>query len=528
MAFQEADLENLIVDLIKDKGYDYVHGDNLTREYEDVILEDDLRAFLSKRYAENGITDNEITRIIMSLKSVSANPLYDANKVIFKKIVEGEVFIRDDKSQKDFWLQLIDFSDIEKIRAGLTGNALTNIYKVCNQVIIKGSQEKRIPDTIIYINGLPMVVWEYKSTTREDATIYDAYVQLTTRYVRDIPELFKYNAFVVLSDGVNSKMGSLFADYEHFYAWRKVDDNDKEEDGIESLFTMVNGLFRLDRLLDVIHNFVYFPDGSSKNELKVVCNYPQYFAATKLYNNVLAHKKPDGDGKGGTYFGTTGCGKSYGMLFLTRLLMRSVELKSPTIVLITDRTDLDEQLSNNFVESKEFIGDKEVVSIESREDLGNRLRGKASGGVYLTTIQKFTDAISLLSDRDNIICISDEAHRSQLNLDQKVKVTEEEVKTTYGYAKYLHDSLPNATYIGFTGTPIEETIEVFGDIVEEYTMRDSIRDGITVRLIYDGRFVKAVLDSKKLAEIEEYYKECLDSGSNEYQVEESKKSIILH
>lgn len=527
MAFQEADLENLIVDLIQNKGYEYVHGDNLNREYEDVILEDDLRAFLSKRYAENGITQNEITRIIMSLKSVSASPLYDANKAIFKRIVDGEVFIRDDKLQKDFWLQLIDFSDIEKVRAGMTGNQLTNIYKVCNQVIIKGPHEKRIPDTIIYINGLPMIVWEYKSTTREDATIYDAYVQLTTRYTRDIPELFKYNAFVVISDGINSKMGSLFADYEHFYAWRKVDDTDEEEDGVNSLYTMINGLFRLDRVLDVIHNFVYFPDGSSKHELKVVCNYPQYFAATKLYNNVLIHKKPEGDGKGGTYFGTTGCGKSYGMLFLTRLLMRSVELKSPTIVLITDRTDLDEQLSNNFVESKEFIGDKEVISIETRDDLGEKLRGKASGGVYLTTIQKFTDAISLLSDRDNIICISDEAHRSQLNLDQKVKVTEDEVKTTYGYAKYLHDSLPNATYIGFTGTPIEETIDVFGGIVEEYTMRDSIRDGITVRLIYDGRFVKAVLDSEKLAQIEEYYQKCLDSGSNEYQVEESKKSISI-
>lgn len=527
MAFQETDLENLILDLIKDKGYEHVHGDNLKREYEDVILEDDLRAFLSKRYAENGITEKEITRIIMSLKSVSANPLYDANKTIFKRIVEGEVFVRDDKSQKDFWLQLIDFSDIEKIKAGLTGNALTNIYKVCNQVIIKGTQEKRIPDTIIYINGLPMIVWEYKSTTREEATIYDAYIQITTRYTRDIPELFKYNAFVVISDGVNSKMGSLFADYEYFYAWRKVDDNDEEEDGIESLYTMVNGLFRMDRLLDVIHNFIYFPDGTAKQELKVVCNYPQYFAATKLYENVLVHKKPEGDGKGGTYFGTTGCGKSYGMLFLTRLLMRSVELKSPTIILITDRTDLDEQLSNNFVESKEFIGEKEIVSIESREDLGDKLRGKASGGVYLTTIQKFTETISLLSDRDNIICISDEAHRSQLNLDQKVKIKKKEAKKTYGYAKYLHDSLPNATYIGFTGTPIQETIDVFGDIVEEYTMRDSIRDGITVRLIYDGRFVKAVLDSKKLAEIEEYYRKCLESGSNEYQVETSKKSISI-
>ena len=515
MSFSEANLENLIVDLIKDKNYTYVHGDSLEREYTDVILEDDLKRFLSERYKINGITSNEINQIIMSLKSVSANPLYDANKTVFKRIVEGEIFVREDRSQKDFWLQLIDFDDITK-----------NIFKVCNQVIIKGSQVKRIPDTIIYINGLPMVVWEYKSTTREEATIHDAYVQLTTRYKRDIPELFKYNAFVVISDGVNSKMGSLFADYEHFYAWRKVDDSDEEQDGIGSLYTMIDGLFRQDRLLDVIHNFVYFPDDSVQKELKIVCNYPQYFAATKLYENVLKHKKPEGDGKGGTYFGTTGCGKSYGMLFLTRLLMRSEELHSPTIILITDRTDLDEQLSNNFVESKDFIGDKDVMSVVSREDLGNKLRGKASGGVYLTTIQKFTDELNLLSDRDNIICISDEAHRSQLNLDQKVKITQDEVKTTYGYAKHLHTSLPNATYIGFTGTPIEETIEVFGDVVEEYTMRDSIKDGITVRLVYDGRFVKAVLDSENLAEIENYYKECLAQGANEYQVEESKKKSV--
>lgn len=516
MPFQETDLENLIIDLIKGKGYEYTHGDYLSREFEEVILEADLSSFLQRKYSVNGITSKEIERIIKSLKRVSSSPLYDANKKIFKKIVDGEVFVRDDKLQKDFWLQLIDFDNIEN-----------NTFRVCNQVIIKGSEQKRIPDAIIYINGLPMVVWEFKSTTREEATIHDAFVQITTRYTRDIPELFKYNAFVVISDGINSKMGSLFADYEHFYAWRKVNDEDNEEDGIESLFTMINGLFSKERLLDVIHNFIYFPDGTSSNELKIVCNYPQYFAAIKLYKNVLEHKKPTGDGKGGTYFGTTGCGKSYGMLFLTRLLMRSTDLKSPTIILITDRTDLDEQLSNNFVQSKDFIGDKEVLSIESREDLRNKLFNKASGGVYLTTIQKFTESLDLLSDRDNIICISDEAHRSQLNLDQKVKITEKEVKLTYGYAKYLHDSLPNATYIGFTGTPIQETIDVFGKIVESYTMRDSIRDGITVRLVYDGRFVKAVLDSEKVKEIEEYYKKCLEEGSNEYQVEESKKSISI-
>lgn len=515
MAFQEPDLESLIVDLIRDKGYEYIHGSNINRQFEDVIIEEDLRIFLKNKYKQNEITTNEIEQIIMSLKSISATPIYDANKTAFKKIVEGEIFVREDRNQKDFYLQFIDFKNINN-----------NIFKVCNQVDIKGPQINRIPDTIIYINGIPMVVWEYKSTTREDATIYDAYVQLVTRYSRDIPELFKYNAFVVISDGVNSKMGSLFTDYEHFYAWRKVESKDDEVDGIDSLYTMIDGLFRKDRLIDVIHNFIYFPDDSCKETIKIVCNYPQYFAATKLYQNILQHKKPYGDGKGGTYFGTTGCGKSYGMLFLTRLLVHSKELESPTIILITDRTDLDEQLSNNFIISKDFIGDKDVECVASREDLKTKLCGKASGGVYLTTIQKFTDEISLLSNRNNIICISDEAHRSQINLDQKVKIKDDEVITTYGYAKYLHDSLPNATYVGFTGTPIDETIQVFGNIVEEYTMKDSIKDGITVRLRYDGRFVKAILDNDKLSEIEKYYRECLDNGANEYQVEESKKKSI--
>lgn len=514
MSFTEKDLEELIINLIKNKGYEYNHGDNLERTFEDVLIEKDLKDFLFNKYIKNEITKEEISFIISYIKGVSNSDLYASNKKIFLKMVEGENFTRLDRSKKDFYLQLFDFEHPEN-----------NIFKICNQVVIKGNQ-KRIPDAIIYINGIPVVVWEFKSTTREDATIHDAFTQITTRYTRDIPELFKYNAFVVISDGINSKMGSVFSDYEHFYSWRKTNFDDKETDGINSLYTMIDGLFDKERLLDVIHNFIYFPDDSCDKELKIVCNYPQYFACNKLLNNVLLHKKPEGDGKGGTYFGTTGCGKSYGMLFLSRLLMRNEELHSPTIIMITDRTDLDIQLSENFTQSKRFLGDKEVLSILSREDLKEKLQGKASGGIYLTTIQKFTENLDLLSDRDNIICISDEAHRSQVNLEAKRVLTEDEMKTKYGYAKYLHDSLPNATYIGFTGTPIDETIKVFGDIVEEYTMRDSIKDGITVNLVYDGRFVRAILGNKKILEIEDYYKECLANGANEYQVEESKKKAI--
>lgn len=186
--------------------------------------------------------------------------------------------------------------------------------------------------------------------------------------------------------------------------------------------------------------------------------YPQYYAAKKLYENIKNHRLPNGDGKGGTYFGATGCGKSFTMLFLTRLLMKSVDFSSPTIVLITDRTDLDDQLARDFTNAKGYIGDDNIISVESRADLRTFLKGRDSGGVFLTTIHKFTEDTELLTDRNNVICISDEAHRSQINLDQKIVVTEEGVRRTYGFAKYLHDSLPNATFVGFTGTPIDATL----------------------------------------------------------------------
>lgn len=512
MGFTEETLENLICDEVASMGYEHVKGEKLNREYEDVLIESDLRTFLKNRYAKKFITNAEIDRIILGLKTISSSPLFDANKAVYKLISEGQILVRDDKSQDDFFVQLIDFD-----------NPDNNIFKICNQVIIQGPQEKRIPDAIVYINGLPLVVWEFKSTVREEADIHDAYVQITTRYTRDIPELFKYNAFSVISDGINSRFGSIFAPYEHFNAWRKANDNDEEVDGIASLYTMINGLFPHDRIIEMIHNFIMFGDTGN---VKIVANYPQYFAVTKLYKSVLEHRMPKGNGKGGTYFGTTGSGKSYAMVFLTRKLMRSSILKSPTIILIVDRTDLDDQLSATFQNAKTYIGETDIASIDSRDDLFATLKDKPSGGVFITTIQKFTEDFRLLSDRNNIICISDEAHRSQTNLDQNQKIVNGEYKTGYGYAKYLHDSFPNATFVGFTGTPLQETIDVFGNIVESYTMKDSIRDGITVRLVYDGRFAKAVLDSNKLKEIEDYYDNCLKEGANTYQVEESKKKSV--
>ena len=513
--FSEAVLEQAIIDKFKAEGYDYVSGDNLHRELTDVLIEEDLSAFLAVKYAPQGITQSEIDSIIRNLRYAAATPVYSANRAMFTRMVEGETFVREDRSAKDFHLRLIDFDEDDN----------KNIVKIVNQMTVKGPKATRRPDAIVYINGLPVVVMEFKSAIKEDTTIHDAYIQITTRYMRDIPELFKYNCFAVISDGVNTKAGSIFSDYEHFYSWRRIEANDRPVDGIDSLDTMIQGMFRKERLYDIIHNFIYFPDTDNGKNMKVVASYPQYFAARKLLANVLHHQKPRGDGKGGTYFGTTGCGKSFIMLFLTRLIMHETSLHSPTVLLITDRSDLDDQLSRQFLNSKKFIGDNTVVEMDSREQLKDLLAKTASGGVYLTTVQKFADEFGELSTRSNIICISDEAHRTQNNLDMKLVLKSDEVLKRYGFAKFLHTALPQATYIGFTGTPVDATMDVFGPVVDQYTMTDSVKDGITVRLVYDGRPARATLDDSKVQEIEEYYKQCLAAGSNQYQIDASKKAV---
>ena len=536
MKFTEEKLEKAFTELLGQEGFPHHLGITITRKPEEVLIEEDLQNFLLTHYAGQGITVNEIKSIILQLKSLSSSDLYESNKTFLKILSDGFILKRETRSQKDIYIQLIDYAGLNKHRQPTEDQLISlvteedkeylkdkNIYKFVNQLEILGT-EKRIPDGIVYINGLPLVVFEFKSAIREEATIYDAFKQLTVRYRRDIPELFKYNAFCVISDGVNNKSGSFFAPYEFFYAWRRVAGLAKDVDGIDSMFTLVQGMFHKNRLRDIIRNFIYIPDSSKKNE-KIVCRYPQYYAARALYDNIKKAQKPEGNGKGGTYFGATGCGKSFTMLYLTRLLMKSEYFESPTIVLITDRTDLDDQLSGQFTNAKNFIGDNTVVSVESRAHLRELIQGRQSGGVFLTTIHKFTEDTELLTNRTNVICISDEAHRSQVNLDQKVKVTEKGVTKTFGFAKYLHDSLPNATFVGFTGTPIDATLDVFGKVVDAYTMTESVKDEITVRIVYEGRAAKVLLNNSKLKEIEEYYAKCAEIGSNENQIEQSKKEM---
>ena len=508
--FNESTLESAIMDLLSQKGYEHFLGDQIHKEKSDYILEEDLKKYLLTNYP---ISINEANSIIKDIKSYEKYPLYDANKKFCYLLSNGFDFKRENPNDKDIHINLINYNNSELDK---------NIFKVINQLEFE-ENHLRIPDGVIYINGIPLVIFEFKSAIKENTTIMDAYEQLTIRYKRDIPSIFKYNVFCVISDGVNSKMGSFFSDYEYFYAWRRIDDSHLEKDGIASLNTMIDGLFDKERLLNVIKNFVFFPDTSQKNE-KIVCRYPQFYAANMLLKNIKKNMKPNGSGKGGTYFGATGSGKSYTMLYLTRLLMKDVELKNPTIVLITDRTDLDDQLAKTFENATDFIGDKQVMKVADRDELKRVLSETESGGVYLTTIQKFCEEFNLLSSRNNIVCISDEAHRSQTNIDKNYKISESEVKVKYGFAKYLHDSLPNATYVGFSGTPIDATMEVFGEIVDSYTMKDSVRDEITVNITYEGRSAKVLLDDEKIKEVEKYYELCAREGANEYQIEESKKA----
>lgn len=511
MKFTEESLERAVIELFSEIGVPHLRGQQLHRLPEEVIIEEDLRDYLQKRYSAEGITPSEIDSVIRKIESLPSSALYESNKEFLGLLANGFSFMRQNRADKDFFVEFLDKEKPE-----------LNNFKLVNQLEVKGV-ERRIPDAILYINGLPLVVIEFKSAIKENTTILDAHTQITVRYRRDIPSLLKYNAFCVISDGVNSKMGSMFSPYEYFYAWRKVHNSDQPSDGINSLFTIVRGLFDKSRVIDVISNFIFFPDTAKKEE-KFVCRYPQYYAARKLYENIANNLKPIGSGKGGTYFGATGSGKSLAMLYLTRLLMQSRTLESPTILLITDRNDLDEQLSSLFTNAKEFVGDQNVLAIQSRSDLREKLSSIQSGGVYLTTIQKFTESTELLTNRSNVICISDEAHRTQINLDQKVSISEKGAHRKFGFAKYLHDSLPNATYVGVTGTPVDGTLEVFGEVVDSYTMQESVEDEITVRIAYEGRAAKVLLDQAKLKEIEEYYDKCFDAGANNYQIEESKRA----
>lgn len=545
--FYESDYEEAFVDLLQQNGWEYTFGDDLHRQYEQTLIEDDMRAYLQRRYASENLTLGEIDAIIANLRNIGEASLYHTLRKTFLTYRDGFLFQRHN-STDTLWIDYLDFTSDEP--------KTYNIFRCVNQFIVSynAGQKTRRPDVMLFINGIPVLIVELKNPADMNATIADAYDQIHIRYKRDIPHLMKYCALSCISDASNSRLGTTYTPYIHYYAWKKVEnEDDTAKMGIPELMTLINGAYRPDRILQLLRDFTYFPDVKLGKEEEIVCRYPQFFATHKLFANILKHLRSNGgDGKGGTYFGATGCGKTYTMVFLARqLALRSKELGSPTIVILVDREDLQKQSVKLFENSTDFLSNGIVRKIETRDDLKTELSNRESGGVFICTIQKFCEGTGLLSTRSNIICFSDEAHRTQTGVGSKLKIvdklpeknTETVVESklnvatkeleeeqlgafvTYGFAKYLRDAFPNATYVGFTGTPIDETVHVFGEVVDKYTMNEAVRDGITVGIKYIPRLARVVLDAAKAAAIEKYYEQCYDEGAKPEDIKKSKEAM---
>lgn len=433
-------------------------------------------------------------------------------KETYKILTRGYTLHRDDGTD-----QFIDFFDFGKDAESV------NVFRAVNQFEFAEYHNRR-PDIVLFINGIPVSVFELKNPADETVSIADAYAQTHIRYAQDIPSLMKYDFINVISDGANTRYGSLFSSYEFYFKLNSTNGEDySNADGIESIHVLIRGLFAHRTVLNILGSYIYFPDNSDSS-LLILPKYYQYYGAEKMYAHILEEYEA-GSGKGGTYWGATGCGKSYTMLFLSKRLTMSLELHKPTIILLTDRNGLDEQLSGDFENAKEYLVDENSVSIGNRKKLRQKLTNVESGGIYLMTIQKFSEDISLLSRRKNIICISDEAHRTQTNTEAKYIISKSDAKKTYGFAKYLRDSFPNATYVGFTGTPIDATLRVFGEVVVQYTMKQSLDDGSTVGIVRLPGPREVQLDEKMAQACDEYYRLQADAGANEYQIEKSKKDM---
>ena len=510
--FTESNFENSVLELFAKNGYAYECGYDIHRTNEEILIYGDFKAYLFHRYADLNLSESEIDSIVNNLLYAKGTSLYQTMKLTLTELRKGFML---DRSEYGLPNALIEYFDYD--------NAKNNIFKVVNQYEVKDLGLRR-PDIVVFINGIPVSVVELKNLSEAKVKLYDAYEQLHIRYYRDIESLMRFSFISVISDGVNTKFGSLFSGYKFYFPWKSTDGKTYSKDGIESLLSMVEGLFDHKTLLNIIRHYVYFPD-TSKDNLMILPKYSQYYATELLFQNIKEHMRPNGDGKGGTYFGATGCGKSYTMLFLSRRLSTADGLNSPTIILLTDRTDLDDQLSETFEESKEYLIDENTMNVPSRKVLNEKVRGVASGGVFLMTVQKFDENVNLLSDRTNIICISDEAHRTQVNLDAKLKTTDAGIKKHYGFATYLRKSFPNATYVGFTGTPIDATVNVFGPIVASYKMKQAVDDGSTVGIDLLPGPSAVRLDETKLAIVDKYYSERLKEGTNKYEVNQSIKDM---
>lgn len=527
--FTESSLEIAVIEQLQELGYDYAIDTDqwcLSRALDSFINEELL---LDRLMAINpGVKVSVLEQAISRIKTLDNPSLFERNHIVHRWLTDG-MQVEDYESDVNPLVRFLDFTHKDN-----------NVFQVANQLKFKENRNLRIPDVIIFVNGIPLVVFELKSIEyNEDTFIERAYEQLgrngeSDGYRYDIPTLFNYNAFLVISDGANNKVGTLTSDITRYNEWKSVDGEiGYKKNYAYKLDVLLEGLLKPARLLDVIKNNLFFMNKDKEKPIKILSQYHQYFGVKKAYESIKKSLKPEGTGKAGIVWHTQGSGKSFSMVMLAHKLITDIEMRNPTVVILTDRNDLDNQLYTTFSNASEFLRTR-PVQVESREDLLEKIGAVKEGGIIFTTLQKFDKANIVPNNRSNIVVISDEAHRSHYGIDEKIVLKENPDGTyssysKYGYAKYIRDALPEATYIGFTGTPVESgdhsTSAIFGETVDTYDMTQSVEDGSTVKIFYESRLAKVWLDDGKLKEIDAYYDELAQQGVSDDIIEESKSKL---
>ena len=509
--FDEETLEKVTMQMLQELEYEVINGYELIRtDFSKVLLEEDIIQAIER--INKNIKTEQIQEAVRLIRNLDHNNTVLNNKQFTKYLLEGiSVPIQENGETKYKTVKIIDFDNINN-----------NAFKAINQYTIIEHSEKR-PDIIIFINGIPLVVVELKSTIREDVNLIDGYHQLKGYQEVHIPSLFYYNQFMIVSDGVQARAGTITSPWSRFSEWKKVEDTDEVLENMPTHKTLFNGMLRKDRLLDIINNFILWSEDS-----KILSAYHQYFGVKKaiLSTQTAIDNRTR---KAGLLWHTQGSGKSFSMVFYTGNMIK--KLNNPSIVVVTDRNDLDNQLFTTFAKCSNYLK-QEPVQIESRQDLNEKLEGRKSGGIFFTTLQKFEEETGVFSDRDDILVLVDEAHRSHYGLDATIKFDRAKMEAykKYGTAKYLHDAFPNATYIGFTGTPVEtkdkSTTNIFGNIIDTYDMTQAIMDGSTVPIMYESRMARVGLNQKILDDIDDYYNMLeTEEGIEDYKIEQSKKAM---
>ncbi|MCI9401595.1 MAG: type I restriction endonuclease subunit R, partial [Lachnospiraceae bacterium] len=509
MPINENTLEQVIISELQEKGYEYLYEPDIDRDYHEVILKEYFDSAMLKINPK--ITSDIIEEAYKSIKNLGLLKLEDMNTAFHKYLIEGvPVSYRVNGEQSTFTVHLIDFE-----------NPQLNDFKVINQYTVIEYKNKR-PDILVFINGIPMVLFELKNMVHADTMVEDAYKQIKN-YQLDIPTLFYYNAFNVISDGLDTRVGTITSDFTRYMTWKSENGERPEESGVNYFTTLINGVFPKERILDILRNFIVFQDIKGKT-VKIMAGYHQYFAVRKAVERTKK-SLDENSRKVGVVWHTQGSGKSLSMVFYTGCIVSNPEFSNPTIVVLTDRNDLDNQLFGTFSASSKLLLRQTPKQAQSWVNLKDLLRVEA-GGIIFTTIQKFEESSEVLSERSNIIFIADEAHRSQYGLDGKFDRDTGEWK--YGMAKYVRDSLPNATFIGFTGTPIDfddkSTVEVFGDYIDIYDMTQAVEDGATVPIYYENRTAKLKLNANLLKKIDAEYDKLVAEAS-EIAIEKSKSDL---